>query len=209
MKSLMKSLFMVMLVLGMAGCALGGKPTVMVEYYAVEYLPPPLQDLAHVDQVIGVERFSVAHMFNHAKMIYRQKPFQYNDYSYHRWRANPGDMIGDSLLRDLRAAGIFKSVFSSRDMTGAPFLLKGGVSEFYESEEADGRKAILSVNITLLDTTAREFTKRILFQKSYRYEEPVIEQSVQGFAGAMSRAARKLSGQVILDVHTAIKNKKA
>ncbi|PKN60500.1 MAG: hypothetical protein CVU53_02775 [Deltaproteobacteria bacterium HGW-Deltaproteobacteria-11] len=208
MKTLIKYFFMVPIIISLVACSLGGKPAVMVEQYALEYPPPTMQNLSPIDAVVRLERFSVAQIFNHVKMIYRQKPYQYNDYAYHRWRANPGDMVGDSMLRDLRAAGIFKSVFSYRDLENASLLLKGGVGEFYESDEKDGRKAILSVHITLMDTTQKELTKQIIFQKNYRYEEPVTEQTVQGFARAMSRAAEKLSGQVITDVHEAMKNRK-
>jgi ABC-type uncharacterized transport system auxiliary subunit len=207
MKTLMKYLFMVSIVLSLVACSFGGKPSVMVEQYALEYPPPSVQSLSPMDEVIRLERFSVAQIFNHVKMVYRQKPTHYNDYAYHRWRANPGDMVGDSLLRDLRAAGIFKSVFSYRDMGNTPLILKGGVGEFYESDEKDGRKAILSVYITVIDTTSRELTKQIVFQKNYRYEEPVTEKTVQGFAQAMSRAVEKLSGQVITDIREAIKRK--
>jgi cholesterol transport system auxiliary component len=208
MKTLMKILFVIWIAGGLAACALGGKPAVMVEQYVLEYPTPSLQGLSPIDQVIGIERFSVAQIFNHVKMIYRQKPSLYNDYAYHRWRANPGDMVGDSLLRDLRAAGVFKSVFSYRDIGNTAFLLRGGVGEFYESDEKDGRKAILSVHITLMDTTSRELTKQIIFQKNYRYEEPVTDKTVQGFARAMSRAAEKLSGQIITDIYTAAKSRK-
>jgi ABC-type uncharacterized transport system auxiliary subunit len=208
MKTFIEYLFMVSMVFCLVACSFGGKPAVMVEQYALEYPPPSVQGLSPIDAVIRLERFSVAQVFNHVKMVYRQKSTHYNDYAYHRWRANPGDMVGDSLLRDLRAAGIFKSVFSWRDTENTPFILKGGVGEFYESDEKDGRKAILSVHITMLDTTSRELTKQIIFQKNYRYEEPVTEKTVQKFAQAMSRAADKLSGQVITDIHEAIKNRK-
>jgi ABC-type uncharacterized transport system auxiliary subunit len=208
MNTFIKYFFMVSIVLSLVACSFGGKPAVMVEQYALEYPPPSVQNLSPMDELIRIERFSVAQIFNHVKMVYRQKPTHYNDYAYHRWRANPGDMVGDSLLRDLRAAGIFKSVFSWRDMENIPLILKGGVGEFYESDEKDGRKAILSVHITVIDTKSRELTKQVIFQKNYRYAEPVPEKTVQGFAQAMSLAVEKLSGQVITDIYTAVKSRK-
>ena len=204
----MKIWFFVCVAFGLSACAGGGKPAVMVQHYALEYAPPSLQELSPIDQVIGIERFSSAQIFNHVKMIYRQQPGLYNEYTYHRWRANPGDMVGDILLRDLRTTAIFKSVFSYRDMSHVALILRGGVGEFYESDEADGRKAILSVNITLMDTTQQELRKQILFQKNYRYEESVTEKTVPGFAGGMSRAVERFSRQVIMDVHEALKNRK-
>ncbi|MCX5857385.1 MAG: ABC-type transport auxiliary lipoprotein family protein [Deltaproteobacteria bacterium] len=212
MTTLMKYLFMVGIACGLMACTFGGKPSVMVEQYALEYPSPSIQNIVRIDQVIRIERFSVAKIFNNVNMIYRQKPHSYNDYEYHRWyhrwRANPGDMVGDGLLRDLRATGIFKSVFSYRDMENPDLLLKGGVGEFYESDEKEGRKAMLSVNITLMDRTQKALAKQIIFQKNYRYEEPIPEETVQSFAQGMSRAVEKLSGQVMADVYEAVKNRK-
>jgi cholesterol transport system auxiliary component len=208
MTALMKSLFMVGIALTLFACSLGGKPAVMVEQYALEYPPPAIKNLSPIDAVIRLDRFSVAQIFNHVKMVYRQKPTHYNDYAYHRWRANPGDMVGDSLLRDLRAAGIFKSVLSYRDMENSPFILKGGVGEFYESDEKDGRKAILSVHITVIGTTSGELSKQVIFQKNYLFEEPVLQKTAQGFAQGMSRAVEKFSGQVITDIREALKHRK-
>jgi len=208
MNTFMKYFFMVSIVVSMVACSFGGKPAVMVEQYVLEYPPPAVQSLSPIDEGIRLDRFSVAQIFNNVKMVYRQKPTRYNDYAYHRWRANPGDMVGDSLLRDLRAAGIFKAVFSWRDMENTPFLLKGGVGEFYESDEKDGRKAILSVHITVIDAKSRELTKQVIFQKNYRCEEPVAEKTAQGFAQAMSLAVEKLSGQVIADIYSAVKSRK-
>jgi len=206
-KKLMKYLLMVLVAFGLAACAMGGKPAVMVEQYALEYPPPSLQTQGRIDEVIRIDRFSVSQIFNNVKMVYRQKPSSYDDYTYRRWRANPGDMVGDELLRDLRATGIFKSVFSWRDIEQTRLALKGGVGDFYESDEKDGRKAILSVNITLMDTTQKELTKQIVFQRTYRYEEPIGEATVQGFARGMSRAVEKFSAQVIADVCAAVKNR--
>jgi ABC-type uncharacterized transport system auxiliary subunit len=208
MKALMKYLFIGGFACGLIACSFGGKPAVMVEQYALEYPSPPMQNIGRIDRVIRFERFTVAQVFNNIRMIYRQKPNNYDDYTYHRWRANPGDMVGDALLRDLQATGIFKAVFSYRDTENTDLLLKGGVGEFYESDEKDGRKAILSVTITLMDRTSKELAKQIVFQKNYRIEEAIQEQTVQGFAQGMSRAVEKLSQRVITDVYEAVKNRK-
>ena len=57
-----------------------------------------------------------------------------------------------------------------------------------------------------MDRTQKELGKQIIYQRNYRYEEPITEQTVQGFARGMSRAVEKLSGQVIADIYEAVKN---
>jgi uncharacterized lipoprotein YmbA len=83
MKILIKYFSIVSIVLSLVACSFGGKPSVMVEQYALEYPPPSVQSISPMDEVIRLERFSVAQVFNHVKMVYRQKPTQYNDYAYH------------------------------------------------------------------------------------------------------------------------------
>ncbi len=208
MKTFRAYFFAAVIICSLVSCSFGGKPAVMIDQYALEYPPPSARGLGTIDTVIRLERFSVAQVFNHIKMVYRQKPTQYNDYAYHRWRANPGDLVGDSLLRDLRAAGLFRSVFSWRDVEDTPFVLKGSVGEFYESDEKDGRKAILSVYIVMMDTTSGDLARQVILQKGYRFEEPVTEKIAQGFAQAMSRAVDRLSGQVITDMNEVVRNRK-
>jgi cholesterol transport system auxiliary component len=209
MTTLMKYVLMASMTVFLLSCAFGGgKPAIMLEQYALEYPPPSLPDLNRIEEVIRVERFSVAQIFNNAKIVYREKSYNYDDYTYHRWRANPGDMVSDYLLRDLRQSGLFKSVFSYRDLDDIPLVLKGGVGEFFEADEKGGRKAILSVDLTLMDLSQKDTVSRVIFQKNYRFEESVVEQTVPGFVQAMSKAMEKLSRQAIGDVYSAIKNTK-
>ena len=209
MKTLMKTMIAVLTAVLLAGCALGGgKPAVRIEQYALEYAPPEPRSPVPADAAIRVDRFSVAQIFNSVKIVYRAKPYSFDDYAYHRWRANPGDMIGDCLLRDLRSSGLFRSVFSYRDMEDIPLVLKGGVGEFFEADEGGGRRAVLSVHLMLVDLSAREPGGRVVFQKNYRFEEPVAKKTLPGFVRAMSRAAEKLSARAIGDVYQAVKGKK-
>lgn len=208
MKIWIKYILSVLMTIMFLGCALGsGKPAIMVHQYALEYPSPTLPTLTPLADVIRVERFTVVQMYKSSKIVYREKSYNYDEYAYHRWRANPGDMVGDYLLRDLRQSGLFKAVFSYRDPDDISLVLKGGVGEFFEADEKGIRKAVLAVSLTLMDLTQRDISSRVLFQKNYRLEEPVAEQTVQGLVHAMSSAMEKLSRQVLGDLYGAIKNR--
>lgn len=205
MKASMKITLSALTAILLLGCAMGGgKPAVMIEQYAIEYAPRAPRGSVPAEAAIRVDRFSVAQIFNSARIVYRERPYRFNEYAYHRWRANPGDMVGDCLLRDLRHSGLFRAVFSYRDIEDIPLVLKGGVAEFFEADEGGGRRAVLSIHLTLLDQSAREAGGRVVFQKNYRCEEPVEEKTVPGFVRAMSRAAEKLSAQAVGDVYQAV-----
>lgn len=184
----------------LAGC---GKPPALVHRYILEYPSPAVTASPKIDEVIKVELFSVAQVYNSPAMIYQPAPLKSEAYHYHRWRVNPGNMVTDYLLRDLRNSGLFKAALPAGSAGKTKFLLEGGVEEFQEIDEADGWKAALALNITLLDLSRRELTERVVFQKNYRAVEPLTEQTPQGLAQGMSRAMQRLSRQIITDIYQA------
>ena len=184
------------------GC---GKPPTLVQKYILEYPSPAVAGSAKIDEGIKVEVFSVAQAYNSTAMVYRPTPYKSDAYTYHRWRVNPGNLISDYLVRDLRNSGLFKAVFSTGQNGTSRFLVEGGVEEFQEIDEPGGWQAALAVNITLLDLNHQEITKRVVFQKNYRAAEPLTEQTPQGLAQGMSQAMARLSEQIITDIYQAAK----
>jgi cholesterol transport system auxiliary component len=190
----------------LAGC---GKPPVMVHKYLLEYPPPEAPRRAQVPEGLRVELFAVAQAFNSPAMAYRSESYRSETYRYHRWRVNPGNLVTDFLLRDLRQTGLFKGVFGY-DSTARPrFVLEGAVEEFQEVDEAEAWRAALALNITLLDTSKEEITQRVVFQKNYRASEPLTDKTPPGLADAMSRAMQKVSQAVIQDVYQAARQRQA
>jgi len=187
-------------ILLLAGC---GKPPTLVQKYMFEYPPPVPRASLPLNEAIKVEQFAVAQAYNSTAMIYRPNPYKSEAYGYHRWRVNPGYLVTDYLLRDLRNSGLFKAVLPYNSSDKARFLLEGGVEEIQEIDEADGWKAALALNITLLDLNEKEVTRRVVFQKNYRAEEPLTEKTPQGLAQGMSRAMERLSAQITADVYRA------
>ena len=193
-----------LLALAPAGC---GKPPVMVHKYLLEYPAPEAPRHPRVPEGLRVELFAVAQAFNSPAMAYRSESYKSETYRYHRWRVNPGNLVTDFLLRDLRQAGLFKAVFGY-DSTARPrFVLEGAVEEFQEKDEGEVWQAALALNITLLDTTEEEITRKVVFQKNYRAAEPLADKTPKGLADAMSRAMQKVSQAIILDAYQAARQR--
>ncbi len=184
----------------LAGC---GKPPTLVHRYILEYPSPAVPGSAKIGEAIKVEVFSVAQAYNSPAMVYQPNPYKSDTYHYHRWRVNPGNMVTDYLLRDLRNSGLFKAALPAGSSGKSRFLLEGGVEEIQEIDEPDGWKAALTLNITLLDLNRRELTERVVFQKNYRAVEPMTEKTPNGLAQGMSRAMERLSAQIITDIYQA------
>jgi ABC-type uncharacterized transport system auxiliary subunit len=192
----------------LTGCLNLQRPARYVEQYTLEYPAPEISGLAQIEASLTLERFQEARAFNTSAMIYRPEPFKLDAYQYHRWRVHPADLIGDHLLRDLRKAALFKAVFSHLDPQEGRFILEGGVEEFLEIEEQSQRQAVLALSVTLLDSSAKNLPDRILFQKRYRFQEPLGEKNPRGLAKGLSQAMRKCSETLIRDVHEAVRSRK-
>jgi ABC-type uncharacterized transport system auxiliary subunit len=188
----------------LAGCLNLQKPARYVEQYILEYPSPEISGLSFVDTTIRVERFSEASAYNTSAMLYRPEAFKLEAYQYHRWRVHPADLVTDLFVRDLKKGALFKGVFTKSDQQEGRFIIEGGVEEFLEVEENNRREALLALSITLIDSSTQDISKRILFQKRYRFLNSIDENTPRGLAKGMSQGMQKFSEALIRDIHTAI-----
>lgn len=184
------------------GCANFKQPRNQVQHYILEYTSPAITDLAPLPFSLKVERFSVAPAYNTNRIIYRDKSFRRDEYFYHKWRANPADMVTDFLSRDMRNSGLFKAVLPYGSDFPFSCVLEGSVDEFVEWDTPEGLNAVLAVTISLMAANEPDVSKRILFQKTYRVEKPFTEKTPRGLAQAMSMAMKDISGNVIRDIYS-------
>lgn len=200
------ALFIFSMVL-IGGCSFGAKPSYKVNQYTLEYPCPFSKEFTPINELIKVEQFSVTQTFNTSAMIYKEGPHLRNVDPYNRWRTKPGEMAAEYLVRDLRNCGLFRAVISYNDGEETRYLLEGQVDEFLEASEKDGPKAVLGLNVTLLDLKKRNTVEKMIFQRNYKAVEPCIEKTPAALAQGMSRAMEKISRQIILDIQEAVKNR--
>ncbi|MGD0231922.1 MAG: ABC-type transport auxiliary lipoprotein family protein [Syntrophorhabdales bacterium] len=185
------------------GCLPAGRAPYEIKLYALDYRPLPLSG-ARLEQVIRIDRFSVAQVYNSSAMVYRPEAPRVAVYHYSMWRTNPSDMVADYLARDFRSSGLFRAVFSSHQEETTRFAVDGVVEELLESKETDGWKVIVDLDVTLLDLTKPDITSRVVFQRRYRAKEPIPDQSPDAFARGASEAMARLSAKIIDDVYRTI-----
>jgi len=190
----------------LAGC---GKPPMLIQQYMLEYPAPMLGGKIKSPEAVKVGLFSVAQAFNTNNMVFQPQPFKSETYNYSRWRANPGYLVTDYLLRDFRDSHLFTAVFAPGSNGKSRFFLEGGVEEFQEVDEPDGWKAVLALTVTLLDVSQEELPRRVVFQKQYRAVEPMPDKTPKGLAQGMSKALEHLSARIITDTYEATRQRAA
>jgi len=186
-----------------SGCTTGGRPADKISFYILEYPAPKLSPGEPIAASVMVKRFSVAPLYNTTRMIFSDGRFKRNEYVFHRWRVNPGDMASGFLRRDMMESGLFRAIMSSESGAAADFILEGSVDEFLEIDEQETWKASLGLTITLSEANEKDVTKRIALQKSYKIIHGLADKKAQAFVAAMSEAMGRISAEIITDIRDA------
>lgn len=186
------------------GCADLNKPSNKVSLYTLEYEVAAVNDLKPLPVVLRVERFSASPLYQTEKMVYREKPFKKESYSFYQWRAKPEDLVSYFLTRDLQQSGLFKAVLPAASALPATHLVLGNVEEFLEADQTPAWQAVLAVTIVLRAQKDPDVIKSILMQKTYTTTETCKFNNPQAVAEAMSRAMARVSQQMIRDIHQAL-----
>lgn len=205
MKKTYNSVFILFVILFVvAGCLGKQRPPVKIDYYTLEYELNKFDDLKPTPFVLRIERFSVSPIYNSSNIIYKTRQFKRDAYNYHKWRANLGDMVTCFLSRDLKKSSLFKAIFEPGSRFSSSHVISGTVDEFFEQDEKDSWKAVLSITITLIIENEPDISKRILFQKSYSANKKCGLKNPRAFADAMSKAMASISEMIITDVYKAL-----
>jgi len=189
----------------LTGCLTGGgEPPPEIRHHVVEYEPPGAVGLEPTGAVIKVDRFLTSPAYDTPEMLYRTEPYERRSYNYHRWLADPGQIVSSYLVRDLRVVELFRAVLPARSMDPARFRLAGEVEEFLEVDSDDRGAARLVVQIMLWDDDAEGIAGSLLMQSRYSLSGPERSQTAEGLAASMSKAMGELSARVLRDVHRAV-----
>ncbi len=201
--SLLLSSLLALFLLG-TGCVKLESPPPAIDFYTLEYDPPQTQDMPPLPVVLEIERFGIVPDYNTTRMVFKKAPFERDEYVYHRWHAEPSDVITSFLRRDCTRSGRFLAI--SGPTTGIPptHILSGSVGAFYEQDHPDRWEAVLEVTITLCKANEPEVSRRVLFQRSYTKVTTCAARTPSGVAQAMSLAMQDISGQIRRDVATAL-----
>jgi ABC-type uncharacterized transport system auxiliary subunit len=201
-KHVSKILFCLIVVIFIFGGCLGPKhPDKKIDYYTLEYASPVAKGVTPLPVIIRVGPFQVTPLYNSEKIVFSEKPFQRDAYTYHRWRANPGDLVTYLLTRDLKQSAIFRAVFAVENPLSNTHAIEGTVEEFFENDTKNSWEAVLGLSITLIAANEPDITKRILFQKKYLEREACRQKNPRALAEAMSMAMARMTETIITDIY--------
>ena len=175
-----------------------------IDFYTLEYEPPDAGPAITSDYILKVDRFHISAVYDDDRLLIRNQAFKRNEYSRHRWRANPAELVADYLARDLSQTAFFRAVVRTEPISDYSHLLTGTIEEFYQRSDGNHRLAILSLKVMLVDEASSPGDWNVLFQQRYAFKVPVSDPTPAGFVAGMSEAMRKFSTQLIDDIAAAL-----
>ena len=186
------------------GCFGSSPPKERIRFYTLEYPPPVFSDLSKQPFIVQIKRFSINPIYNTTRIVFQSESSTRDDYVYHRWRANPADMVTQFFKRDLMKSGVLTAVLDEDSRFSHTHTLEGSVDEFLEMDSKEAWYAVLTISVTVMKADGLDVVKGILMQNTYSAKTKLKKKNPRDLAEAMSRAMAEVSERIIKDLHACL-----
>ena len=160
-KKLIASSFAVMALIALAGC---GGAVKYPNYYALHIPPPPDPPAQEgVRASLAVREFRSPAYLHQGAIVYKTSPEQVGFYNYHRWAADPREVVTNAVTDRLRASGNFTQVKLYDGRPDVDYVLSGRIERLEEVDYEGGVKVevAISAQMTNLTTGAAVWTNTV------------------------------------------------
>jgi ABC-type uncharacterized transport system auxiliary subunit len=175
-----------------AGSLAGCGATRPMQYYQLT-VPP---DVHHADAnasgvSLALGPLVASHLYREDRIVFGSGPQQMGTYEFQRWTEPPAEMIEEVLLRELRASGRYREVFTQRSASHADYVLRG---RLYDFKEVSGSplQARVTAEFELRDMKSGS----TVWSHYYNHDEPVSGKDVAAMVAALDRNVQRGVGEV-------------
>ncbi|MFW6011053.1 MAG: ABC-type transport auxiliary lipoprotein family protein [Desulfosalsimonas sp.] len=183
------------------GCGAFRSPPEEVRLYTLTYPPPQNSETGSQNRaVLKIEPLRAADPYGSDTIVYAKNKYSRGTYVYHKWAAKPAEMIGDLIIRDIRASQIAEAVVTSASRASFTHSLHLNIDDFYEDDSADPWQAVVQITVLLEENRPQNQKARVLMHKTYRSKKALEQNNPLGLAEAMSAALQEVSSDMIKDI---------
>jgi uncharacterized lipoprotein YmbA len=150
-KKLIASSFAVMALIALAGC---GGAVKYPNYYALHIPPPPDPPAQEgVRASLAVREFRSPAYLHQGAIVYKTSPEQIGFYNYHRWAADPREVVTNAVTDRLRASGKFTQVKPYDGRSDVDYVLSGRIERLEEVDYEGGVKVEVAISAQMTNLT--------------------------------------------------------
>jgi ABC-type uncharacterized transport system auxiliary subunit len=175
-----------------AGSLAGCGATRPMQYYQLTVPPDVHQADANASGVsLALGPLVASHLYREDRIVFGSGTQQMGTYEFQRWTEPPAEMIEEVLLRELRASGRYREVFTQRSASHADYVLRG---RLYDFKEVSGSplQARVTVEFELRDMKSGS----TVWSHYYNHDEPVSGKDVAAMVAALDRNVQRGVGEV-------------
>jgi ABC-type uncharacterized transport system auxiliary subunit len=179
------TLWILVLVLGLgAGCG-AARPS---KYYqlTVPGDAAPSADPNPIPITLLIGRLTGPALYHEDQIVYSSGGESMGTYEYHRWAEPPTEMIAEIMLRQLRASGHYRGVYTLRSDMQGDFLLHG---RLYDFKEISGSSMVGRVTVELELRNIK--TGNTVWTHFYSHDEPAGGKDVGSLVAALDKNVRQ------------------
>jgi len=129
---------------------------------------------------------SASHLYREDGIVYSSGSVEMGTYQNHRWAEPPTEMLGEVLLRELRASGHYLSVQPQRSTTSGDYVIRG---RLYDFKEVDGSPIVARVTFELEMRDVK--TGATVWTHYYAHDEPVSAKDVSAVVEALDQNVQR------------------
>ena len=175
------SLYMLALAVGLAAGCGAARPS---KYYQLT-IPGDLAPAANPNPIpvtLLIGRLTGPALYREDEIVYSSGGEGMGTYEYHRWAEPPTEMIAEIMLRQLRASGHYRGIYTLRSDIHGDFLLHGRLYDFKEvSGSSEAARVTMELELRNVKTATTVWTH------FYSHEEPTAGKSVDAIVAALDK----------------------
>jgi ABC-type uncharacterized transport system auxiliary subunit len=175
------SLCMLALTVGLAAGCGAARPS---KYYQLT-IPGDLAPAANPNPIpitLLIGRLTGPALYREDEIVYSSGGEGMGTYEYHRWAEPPTEMIAEIMLRQLRASGHYRGVYTLRSDIHGDFLLHG---RLYDFKEVSGSSEVARVTMELELRNVKTATS--VWTHFYSHDEPTAGKSVDAIVAGLDK----------------------
>jgi ABC-type uncharacterized transport system auxiliary subunit len=175
------SFCMLALAIGLAAGCGAARPS---QYYqlTIPGNPAPAANPNPIPITLLIGRLTGPALYREDEIVYSSGGEGMGTYEYHRWAEPPTEMIAEIMLRQLRASGHYRGVYTLRSDIHGDFLLHG---RLYDFKEVSGSSEVARVTMELELRNVKSATS--VWTHFYSHDEPTAGKNVDAIVASLDK----------------------
>lgn len=186
-----------------SGC--GFRSSSGITYHNLDYPSPAVEYANPLPDVLMVYKFLSGPSLDTLFLTTTDNNSKQSIVSQHRWQDNPVDLITELVLRDIETSRLFEKAVDQWSNLRYRYALEGTIQRLNGEVKDQTAIAVVEAEVSFIDFEASHRSKKVIFKKSYRVDEPSANKTPTMIAEAINRAVRKLSKKIRDDVAVSVK----